>query len=220
MYLNLKDSETQKVYVTTDTHFNHDPKWEVPIWKMRGYNSAKDHTDGILNIINETVSKNDILLHLGDFCLNTNPSQFEELISKINCQNVYMLWGNHPNSHFKNVYKPLVRKILGELYTENSEVYPVRYKNIVYYGHYVELVWNGQFIVLEHYPLLVWNEMMHGAWMLCGHSHYGCPQTVASNPNGKILDVGWDGHKKPLTFEEVSAIMSTKQFVVVDDHHK
>lgn len=215
MYLNLKDSATQKVYVTSDTHFGHQRDF---VWKSRGHESYEDHDKNLIDTINSLVRPNDILLHLGDFCLNTPIEKYNDILTNINCQNIYTLWGNHNNPHEKRVYIPGQPKQM----VRNIPVmtYPYEYRNVVFLPHYVELVWNGQFIVMEHYPLLVWNEMMHGAWMLCGHSHYGCPQTVASNPNGKILDVGWDGHKKPLTFEEVSAIMSTKQFVVIDDHHK
>ena len=215
---NFRDTAEQQIYVSSDFHLNHNPKWGNPIWKMRGFTSATEMTDGIIKSINDTVRANDILIFLGDFCLNTTLLQFEDLLSRIACQNVYMMMGNHPNPHYKNVYLPMVKQILGESYTSESEVYPLRYKNAVYIGPETEMVLNGQYVVLSHYPIYVWNNMAHGAWMLCGHSHNGCPLSRGDTTHGKILDVGWDGHGKPWSMTEIQEVMNKKQILVVDHH--
>jgi calcineurin-like phosphoesterase family protein len=215
--LNIRESEDKKVYITSDLHMGHQKDF---VWKDRGYENPRKHDEGLIDTINEIVRPNDILMMLGDFCLNTTVEQFEKQIESIKCQNVYMMWGNHPNPHFKNIYKPLVKKILGINYVEDSEVYPLRYKNIIYIGNYAEVILNGQFIVLSHYPIYIFNEMAHGSWMLCGHSHNGCPLTKVDNTYGKILDVGWDGHGMPWSFEEIATVMDGKRFAPLDEHHK
>lgn len=215
MFINLKETENSKIYITSDPHLGHQRDF---VWKVRGYNSAEEHTDDWFVKTNAIVRPNDILICLGDFCLNTNPAQFEEFLSRIHCQNLYMIFGNHPNPHYKNVYKPLVKQTLGNLYTDVSEVYPLKYRNITYIGHYVEAVLNGQFAVLCHYPISIWNEMQHGAWMLCGHSHYGFEPSRAESLAGKILDVGWDGHKAPWSLQEIASVMAKKGIVKVDHH--
>src|ERR1035437_7546634 len=149
--INIKETDDQKLYLSADFHLNHNPKWENPIWKMRGFNSAVEMTDGIIKSVNDIVRPNDILVFLGDLCLNTTLPQFEELIARLSCQNIYMLHGNHPNPHYKNIYLPMVKNILGENYTPDSEIYPLRYKNIIYIGHYAEAVLNGQMCILCHY---------------------------------------------------------------------
>jgi calcineurin-like phosphoesterase family protein len=214
----LNFAKKSKTFVTSDTHWHHAPKWENPIWKMRGHSSPKEHDDFIVSEINRRVGKDDDLIHLGDLCLNSKIEDFEQLISSINCQNVYMLWGNHPNPHYKRVYLPLVKILLGNSYVEGMEVYPLQYKNVIYLGHYAEVILEGQYTVLSHYPIYIWNEMQHGAWMLCGHSHYGCELSRAETMTGKILDVGWDGHKSVWTLEEIRAVMDKKQIAVVDHH--
>ncbi len=216
--LHFIETDNSKTYFTSDTHFNHNPKWEIPLWKQRGYNSPEEHTQGIIDKINERVRENDNLIHMGDFCLNTNEDQFEVLISKLNCQNIYMIWGNHPNSHFKRIYKPMVSSILKENYTNNSEIYPLRYKNIIYIGHYAEITVNGQLMVLCHYPISVFNKMRNGVWHLCGHSHYNFDPSTAENLDSKTLDVGWDGFARPLSFPEIYEIMSKKGITTVDHH--
>ena len=219
--LNLKETEEQKIYISSDFHLNHNPKRSNPIWNMRGFSSAIEMTDGIIQSVNDTVRTNDILLFLGDFCLNTTLEQFDALLGRFNCQNIYCLWGNHNNPHEKKIYRAAMATLHPE-HTElfESETYPFKYKNVTYVGHYMEVVLNGQFTVLMHYPISVWNEQAHGAWMLCGHSHYGFEQTKASSLNGKILDVGWDGHRKPWSLSEIAFVMKDKQFVPVDHHHK
>jgi len=214
--LNIRDKN--KIFFTSDTHFNHNPNWEIPLWKMRGFTSVTEHNDAIFKSINDTVKEDDYLFHLGDFCLNTPPDKFDALIERINCQNVYMLFGNHPNSHFKNVYKPMVKSILKENYTDESEIYPLRYKNIIYIGNYYEAVLGGRFIVMSHYPLMIWNEVKNGAVCLVGHSHGACEYTNSKGEYGKILDVSYDEFKHPLSLQEVIDIVSNKKYRPIDHH--
>lgn len=216
MSLNFKETSERKVYFTSDTHLGHKQPF---VWEARGYASADDHTNQIIDTINNIVQPNDILFHLGDFCLNTTYTEFESYISRIQCQNMYYVWGNH-NSRISTAYENVLKQHLGTLYEEGSEFYPLRYRNIVYVGNYREVIVNGQFIVLSHYPIYVWNYMAKAAWMLCGHSHYGCPFSMATNKDQKILDVGWDGYKKPLSFSDIKSIMDVKGFVSLDNHHK
>lgn len=223
--LKIRQSEDQRVYVTTDTHLNHDPQWPVPIWESRGYASAKDHTDSIIDTINERVRPNDILFHLGDICLNTTDGQFHELIARIKCQTIYMLWGNHNNPSWK-IYRRQVDewfKMITQGYIgvePDLEVYPFRYKNIVFIGNYLEAVLDGQYFIMEHYPIYVFNHMKDGAKMLCGHSHGGLDFSKPTSTNSKILDVSWDDFKRPLSLAEILEIMNKKNVLVTTDHHR
>lgn len=108
--MNIRETEAQKIYVSSDFHLNHDPKsWPVPIWKMRGYESAQHMTDSIIDVTNSIVRPSDILIFLGDWCLNTTKEQFDAQLDRFQCQNIYALWGNHNNPHEKKVYHSLVR---------------------------------------------------------------------------------------------------------------
>lgn len=218
--------------ITSDTHLNHDPKWKIPLWEGRGFKSSKEHTDFIIDTINATVRPGDTLIHLGDFCLNTSESQCEELLSRIRCQTIYLLWGNHNNPLWK-IYRREVLKALNRItqgYSsasldgynspEDLEVYPFRYRNVVFLGNYLEAIIGGKLYVMEHYPVHVFNEMKHGVFHLCGHSHYGLDFSRAENLGNKILDVGWDGWNKPYTPEEIEGIMAKKAIFATTDHHK
>ena len=214
--VNITETSERRVFFTSDPHLGHNPKWDVPLWQARGYANVKEHDDMWMDITNELVREDDILFMLGDFCLNTTIDQFNAYLDRIRCRNLWCLFGNHNNPHEKAIY----RKAMG---TEHIgpfavEKYPFQYKNMLYIGHRIEAVINGQFMVMDHYPLYVWNEMAHGAWMLCGHSHNGCPLSRGDNHQGKILDVGWDGHGKPWSMSELQEVMNKKQILVVDHH--
>lgn len=213
--LNLKETDKQKVFFTSDWHLNHKQEF---VWKSRGYTSIQDHNNSILQITNEIVKENDILFNLGDFTLNCSIEDFELFISRIRCQNVYMLWGNHPNKHYKEIYIPCIKSYLGALYNDGMELYPIRYKNIIYISHYAEIIVNGQYIILSHYPLYSWNHMKGGSFHLHGHEHSAVDNHLPEGSNGKILDLSWDYFKHPLSFSEINDIMKTKNIISIGHH--
>lgn len=224
--LRIRQTPDRRVYFISDTHLNHDPKWKVPLWEARGFESSKAHTDGIIDKINEIVRPNDILFHLGDFCLNTDEHGFNELLARIKCQNIYILWGNHNNPVWK-VYQREVKAYMAWNEDGNPpgidgdvEIYPFRYRNLLFLGNRVEVAVDGYLFIMDHYPIYVFNYMKDGAKHLCGHSHYGLDFSKADNLNSKILDIGWDGFGKPLTLDEVLDIMDKKKVFETSDHHK
>jgi hypothetical protein len=52
--------------------------------------------------------------------------------------------------------------------------------------------------------------MSEGSMHLCGHSHGSNNISLPENKTHKILDCGWDIHRKPLTMQEIEGIMLTK----------
>lgn len=210
--LNITETSEQKVWFTSDLHLGHQRDF---IWKARGYASADDHTYSVIQSINAHVEPNDILFMGGDLCLNTNIHKLHEYLELIQCQNFWMLWGNHNNPHEKSIYRLERDKMTPR---GIREIYPLKYRNVTFLGHYCEVSINGQFIILFHYPLLSWNHLSTGAWALVGHEHGGLPATRPENKNGKILDIGWDLYNKPLSFNEVKIIMDTKQIASMGHH--
>ena len=209
--LKLTHNDNHRVYFTSDTHFNHDKAF---IYESRGYKNRYEHNDALITKINEVVRPEDTLIHLGDFCLNITPPEFNEILARINCQNIAYIWGNH-NSCIRKHYEDAVATEYGK----DIEVYPYAVGKITYLGYYGEVIVNGQMIVIHHYPHQIWNQMQKGAWQLSGHSHYTNPTTQLDSTDNKILDVGWDGHGKPLSFPEIQKIMMNKSHVKQDKHH-
>jgi calcineurin-like phosphoesterase family protein len=209
--LKLIHNDNHRVYFTSDTHFRHNQSF---IYESRGYKDRYEHDDALIAKINEVVRPEDTLIHLGDFCLNITPPEFNEILARINCQNIAYIWGNH-NSCIRKNYEDAVTTEYGK----DIEVYPYAVGKITYLGYYGEVIVNGQMIVIHHYPHQIWNQMQKGAWQLSGHSHYTNPTTQLDSTDNKILDVGWDGHGKPLSFPEIQKIMMNKNHVKQDKHH-
>jgi len=202
----------KNVFVTSDTHFGHAQKF---IYEKRGFTSVKEHDNVIIENINSLVKEDDVLFHLGDFCLNTTYDRFEEIIDSIKCKTIYCLWGNH-NSRIRQAYQREIEKQYGP----DIDVYPYRYKNIVFVGHHLECIIQGKYVVLNHFPIEVWENMKDGAYMLCGHSHYSLERTRKESTDGLTLDCGWEGHNSIYNFNEIVAIMKNKTIRVVDHHSK
>ena len=209
--LKLIHNDNHRVYFTSDTHFRHNQSF---IYESRGYKDRYEHDDALIAKINEVVRPEDTLIHLGDFCLNITPPEFNEILARINCQNIAYIWGNH-NSCIRKHYEDAVTTEYGK----DIEVYPYAVGKITYLGYYSEVIVNGQMIVIHHYPHQIWNQMQKGAWQLSGHSHYTNPTTQLDSTDNKILDVGLDCHGKPLSFPEIQKIMMNKNHVKQDKHH-
>lgn len=206
----LKINRDKNVFVTSDTHFGHNKSF---IYESRGYSSIQEHDASIIEILNDKVNEDDILFHLGDFCLNVSFDKFENILNKIKCKTIYYIWGNH-NSQISQAYKCEVEKSYGK----NMEVYPTKYKNIIYLGNQFECCIYGKYIVMNHFPLLSWNYMTHGSWHLHGHEHCKIKEHLPDGNSGKILDVGWDYYKSPILFNELEIIMNKKTKKSIGHH--
>jgi calcineurin-like phosphoesterase family protein len=199
----LSDEVYNNLFVTSDTHFNHNQEF---LYKARGYESPQEMTEDMIRIINETVGENGILLHLGDFCLNTTEEQYFDILSKLKIKEIWMLWGNHNN--------PIQRNYGGtreQIAAYNKGIF------IRYLGHYYTFRNKKKEFICFHFPILIFDNMSNGSMHLCGHSHGHCSVSRPEDKTHKILDCGWDVHKKPLTMTEVELIMSTK--AVNNLHH-
>lgn len=203
-----------RIYFTSDTHFGHQQKF---IFEKRGYVSVEDHDSKLITTLNDHVRKNDILFHLGDFCLNTKRERVDDILNQLTCENIYYIWGNH-NAGMKDIYRETVNDQFDV--DDDTFIYPLTYKNkLTFLGPYKEISINKKFIVISHYPFEIWNQQQNNVWHLCGHSHHGNPTTLPTHKNGYCLDVGWDGYARPISYDEIADIMNNKQYYKKDLHH-
>lgn len=193
----LTEEEYDKLFVTSDTHFNHNKEF---IFATRGYKDPLSMTDDMINIINDTVGEDGTLLHLGDFCLNTLIGEFHALINRLRVKNLWLLHGNHNNPHVNLDFR--------EVHT---------FSNIEHYGHYLTFRRSKRMYVCFHFPIHVWDGMDKGVMHLCGHSHGGLSLSRPENKQHKILDCGWDVHHKPISMKDIERIMDSK--AVNNLHH-
>lgn len=207
------------IFFSSDWHVFHDPSWEVPIWKARGYSSAEDHAEEVLATINSRVGENDTLYFLGDMFLNATDGQCMGWLSRIKCQNIIKLWGNH-HSNMYRLYKQVVKDRFAFI-DDDTEVYPIRMNNVVFMGNHVEIRVGKQHVSMNHFPQHSWNHMGPRAksWCLSGHSHNSDRTRNPDSPTNRCLDCSWDWKKDVWSWAEIEDVMSTKTFVAVD-HHK
>ncbi len=214
----LEDLSGRNLFFTSDYHFNHGnilkychrpglTEKEQEYLKL-GVNfkvsrESIDRMDSyLINETNKIVREEDILWFLGDFCFASKYNYFEvarSYRSRINCKNVFCLWGNHD------------RKEIASLFSVAKD--------------YAEINWQGQMIVMFHYAQAVWNKSHRSSWSLHGHSHSTAePWLDKMMPNRRSIDVGVDnaakvlGAYRPFSFKEIEKIMSSKSGYSIDHH--
>lgn len=179
----------KRIYFSSDYHLGHA---NVIKFDNRPFKDVWEMDEAIIANHNSVVNKGDDFYFLGDISFNKRKT--EEYLSRLN-GNLYFIKGNHDKSDTIKLYKQYG----------------------TYLGQLDEIVVQGQEISLCHYSMLVWNKSHRGAWHLFGHSHHSLPD----NPNSMSFDVGINGKGygyKPLSFDQVKAIMSKKTYKPVDHH--
>ena len=151
------------IWFTSDLHLAH--RNIISIGCGRPFDSVGRMEAYIIDAINDRVSCADTLWVLGDFYNKGTPEKVAPYLERIVCADVRLVRGNHDRL-FRNTEGP---------YRRFSEV-----------ADYAELASpagdRGRF-VLSHYPMLDWDRMHHGSYMLHGHIH-SRPAGGAGRPAG------------------------------------
>jgi calcineurin-like phosphoesterase family protein len=207
----------QKLWFTSDTHYNHSnicrstTNWTNAERLTRDFKSLEDMNDALVNNINEVVGENDILFCLGDWSFGGFES-IKEFRDRIICKNIHLVLGNHDEKIAKN--KENIQSIFSSV------------------NHYIHLdlrrpsdrgkgLVDKYTFILMHFPIASWDGMSRGIIHLHGHVHLPPHQRVG---NGKSLDVGVDGNNMmPISLDEVLTLMKSqpiKKLVLPSDHHE
>jgi calcineurin-like phosphoesterase family protein len=147
--------------------------------------------DDMIELWNNTVDPEDVVYHLGDFCMG-NQAEYKRRLNG----EIFFLRGNHD------------RQVNFKLFTwvENMKQISVNDPDIGIID---------QEVTLCHYAMRVWNKSHHGAWHLYGHSH----GTLPDDPNALSMDVGVDCHGyRPIDLAAVKKHMEKKAFKPIDHH--
>jgi len=157
-------------YFTADWHLNHaniikycnrpfldseekelveaSSKGLIPIKSIRiSPDSVNRMNDAIIDATNKVVEEEDNLVIIGDFCWSSTPKkEISELLSRLKCKNLYLIWGNHDN---RQTFLPFFKST---------------------YDHYIFYI-EGQHVFTIHYPCKSWPHSSYGSWLLYGHVH-------------------------------------------------
>lgn len=216
--IKFKSKDYDKIWIVSDLHLN---QQSGVILKDRGFSSLKEHDDYLEKYWKDNITENSLVINIGDIVFNDPKGEFFDRVADWPAKDHVLLWGNH-NSGSKNIFRARLNQLLID---ENTEIYPLRYKNVLFVGNLLEIKIDSKNIVLCHFPLAVHNNHGKGYWHLMGHSHHSFPDTHFDNPKGLTCDCGVDSafrhsnFTKPFfTLEDIKDIMSKKSFNQKDHH--
>lgn len=214
------------IFFTSDTHYMHrniaGPK--VSQWDKgyRDFNDEKEMSKELVKQINNTVGKDDILYHLGDWSFG-GINNIWEFRKQINCKNIHLILGNHDHhiEHNKRINIPdeTVDRFY-ELGLELSDGEPTTIDLFSSIQHVKSVVTGKHKFFLSHYAHRVWDKSHHSIIHLYGHSHNSIDNTW-----GKSMDVGVDaayelfGAYRPFSLEEIINIMDKREVKILDHHN-
>jgi calcineurin-like phosphoesterase family protein len=130
-------------FFTSDTHFGHGGALGL---YRRPFASVAAMNEAIIERWNETVGKDDVVWHLGDFAIRQRPAVVAELLARLGGRKRLVSGNNDPSAT-----------------TELADWESVQ--------PYAEIAAEGVSLVLCHYPFRSWRGMGKGWINLHGHSH-------------------------------------------------
>ena len=215
----LKFDRTKYKYVfLSDLHIGHDREF---LWKPRGFKTVQEHDDFIFKNWNEHIDDNTIVFNLGDATFMDADSEKFERLSKMECKEHYLLWGNHCSGQM-SAYKKS-KDLMG--YSKDLEVYPLKHNNVTFVGNDMCVRFGKKIeIHLSHFAKRIWDHVGYGAIHLSGHSHSNDPERLIEHKKGKCMDVGVENSIRYngnifFTLDEILNIMETKERDVKDHHN-
>lgn len=175
-----------RVYFTSDTHFNHT---NILRYCQRPFRNVDDMNEQMIANWNETVSEDDVIFHLGDFCLG-GAVEWTRILDLLNGK-IYLIMGNHD---LKNIRQGLMGRFEHVAMQMLIEVGKRR-------------------IYLNHYPFLCFEGGYKDVWQLFGHVHSRRANTGIDAGRLQYLyptqyDVGVDNNDfRPISYEQVKRII-------------
>lgn len=171
------------IYFISDTHFNHQGslKWNNGTVRPN-FSSLEEMNQTMIDNWNSIVSDEDTVYHLGDFAYKCSKQEAEKIWWQLNGHK-HLIKGNHDHEDIE----------LWESISDIKDISFINDKGI------------KQEIILCHYPIYSWKNMIHGSWHLHGHTH-GSMQD--NNIGVKRYDVSVEvNNYTPISLEQVKEIM-------------
>ena len=175
-----------RVYFTSDTHFNHT---NIISYCQRPFKNVDEMNERIIANWNEVVGEDDIIFHLGDFCLG-GAAEWTRLLERLNGK-IYLIMGNHDRKNIRQGFMDRFEHVAMQMHIEVGK----------------------QRIYLNHYPFLCFEGGYKDVWQLFGHVHTRKTNTGIDAGRLKYLyptqyDVGVDNNNfAPVSFVQVKRII-------------
>jgi calcineurin-like phosphoesterase family protein len=203
--MKIKRSEECEIFFCSDTHFYHKSVIKFddrPFRDEEGKPDVEAMNQTIIENWNNTVRETDIVFYLGDMAF-AGIQKLEELVKQLNGK-IHFILGNHDDR--KHIYKLKERGLIETV--ESMRDIWIDDKDAGKNSNF------RQHIVLCHYPVVSWNRIGYGSWMLHGHCHGNLIDTELGRLiyEYKIIDVACNLHGYyPLSYNEVKEIMKTRK---------
>ena len=178
-------------WFTADTHF-----YDKNIIRRgyRPFDTVEEMNSELVRRWNETVPESGIVFHLGDFSQG-GCREWRTILSKLH-GHIYLIRGNHDNlTKRMMVYNKTFVRVLPQM----------------------NILIDGQKIILNHYPFLFYCGELDNVWQLFGHIHSGPNEKHGFDlPRLNLLfpfqyDVGVDNNGfRPVSFQEVKEKISSQ----------
>lgn len=205
----------QKLWFTSDTHFNHanicsaTTNWQRGTGSnFREFKSLDAMNDRLVAGINASVGQDDILFHLGDWSFGGFES-IQQFRDRLVCKNIHLILGNHDHHIGRN------KEGVQELFSSVNN-----YLDLVVKWNVGTQTQDEAKFVLMHFPIASWDNLARGVIHLHGHVHL--PPNRRVGP-GKMMDVGVDGNGlDPISLGDVLKIMEAQPIksMMSFDHHE
>lgn len=175
-----------KVFFTSDTHFCHT---NIIEFCNRPFKNMEDMNETLIANWNKSVGPDDIVFHLGDFCLGDS-GKWNRILDRLNGK-IYLILGNHDLRNFRKSYAERFESVAMQMHIEVD----------------------NQKICLNHYPFLCYDGSYDGVWQLFGHVHTNRNHTGNDAARLKLLfptqyDVGVDNNDfTPVSFAQVKEVI-------------
>jgi len=210
------------IWLTSDTHYSHGgicrgtTHWRakdsegnlfIPLDAVRDFDTIEDMNEAMINNINLHVKENDILFHMGDWSFG-GIENITEFRYRINCKNIHLITGNH--DHHIESNKDGIRRYFSSV---NS------YLEVTIKDSNSKEKTSTSKLILCHYPIVSWNNMRKGSYMLHGHQHLKGDQRFG---NGKRMDVGMCGHPefRPYSLTEIFDLLKDLESYELENRAK
>jgi calcineurin-like phosphoesterase family protein len=193
-------------------HYGHDPKWENPIWKTRGFDSAEECGETLIQRWNAKANSETIGFLLGDTVFSDpDGKKFLGLMERLTFKQLYICAGNH-YSGFKQALEGCHGNSL-EIGIGNF---------ITFCPNYFEAFINGQAVVMSHYPILSWNGQARSSFSLYSHVHGNLGKSAIGKAfeesGARALEVSVEKFPSPPNFTEIKDILKKRPPVSFDHH--
>ena len=189
----------EHTFFTSDTHFNHA---NIIEFCHRPFRNVEKMNETLIANWNNVIGPDDIVFHLGDFCLG-GAAEWNKVLDRLNGK-IYLILGNHDLKNIRQGFTQRFEHVAMQMRIEIGK----------------------RKIYLCHYPFLCFEGGYKDVWQLFGHVHIRKSNTGIDAGRLQYLyptqyDVGVDNNDfTPVSYEQVRTKIQKQMEQSKNEHKK